>query len=290
MPKPESAGEPSKDDGAPDTSKDPCATNDMVVAACLEATTALAPLGDERAVVGTGQELKVVARGAKPRSLAKFNSTIRQILPSRSVLEDGQVWVLLHDGSIHRVTMLSSKRNVVQEVDDAHGAEVILLTRDGEIVWLRNVSDQYFHLVSACQDPVSGTPVLTGYEYGIPMVAAWSGGQVKPIGTVDAGEEVGGCQVNGENLLVAGPKEGKVMHQKIAFDRIGTFEFNGAPTTAVTGDFGRIQAVGVSQSGEEELFWISTSNKSTEATEKPKASDDRVIIVPGGSSSGASPD
>ncbi|WP_040427894.1 hypothetical protein [Corynebacterium ulceribovis] len=290
MPKATVEGDRTPEKTAPDVSEDPCATNDMVVAACLEETTALTPLGDERAVVGAGKELIMVARGAEPKPMAAFDSTVRQILPSPTVAADGQLWVLLHDGSVKRVTIFGQDRFDVRDYPEAYGVEVILLDANGEIVTLRNVSDNYFQLVSACQDPMTGLPILTGYEHGIPVVAAWGNRFIQPIGTVDAGEELGSCFVNGENLLVAGPAAGKVMHQKIAQNPQGTFELIGAPTTAVSGEFGRIQAAAVSMMGDEELFWISTSNKSLNATAEPSPSDDRVIIVPGGSASGASPD
>ena len=60
--------------------------------------------------------------------------------------------------------------------------------------------------------------------------------------------------------------------------------FTGSPQVLLDKKYGRLLTVTVGGSGEDQLFWMTTSNKDGKG--KPVPADDRVIVLPAGGGGG----
>lgn len=270
----------------------PCAIDDVVLAACLPETTALASPGPGRGVVATADGvLWLVVPGMEPKPLTEPGAGVRQVLASPSSAEDGQMFVLRYDGSVARMTLLPGGGVDWRELpdDSGPGTTALYFDRSGELNTLL-AGDYGIDIVSVCHAPNDGPPLLTVRLDGEPMLAQWSGGFVEPLGGVDLSNSIGGCAFDGQQVIVAVPDANRVVGIPVTAPSGagGSWSVAGSPDVILDGEFGRVGSVAV-VAGEEGLeVWGATRN--TAGGEQGAESDERVFRLPAGGSGGGSPD
>ncbi|MCG7438106.1 MULTISPECIES: glucose dehydrogenase [Corynebacterium] len=277
----------------PRGSDDPCAIDDVVLAACLPEVTAMASPGPGRAVVATADgRLHLVVAGAEPVEIADAGSRVAQITAGPTVAEDGQLFLLRADGSVARLTLLPGGGTDLRELPE-HGDAMTLglyLDEDGEVNTLL-AGDPGIEVISMCHGPHGAPPLMTVRLDGTPMLAQWSGGLIEPVGGVDLDDSLGGCAVVGPDVVVAVPGAQRVVSIPITPPEPGPFgawTVAGSPTTLLEGEFGHVGWVApvVAEDGVE--VWGGTVN--TAEGRSGGTSDERVFRIPSGGSSGGSPD
>ena len=273
-------------------SQEPCAIDDVVLAACLPETTALASPAPGRGIVATADGvLWLVVPGMEPRPLTEPGSPVQQILPGPTSAEDGQVYVLRYDGSVARMTLLAGGDVDWRDLraDSRPGTQAIYFDRAGELNTLL-AGDYGIDIISVCHAPNDGPPLMTVRLDGEPMLAQWSGGFVEPLGGVDLANSIGGCAFDGERVIVAVPDAHRVVGIPITapLGESDSWSIDGSPDIILEGEYGRVGSIAVVL-GEEGLeIWGATENKAR--GEQGAESDERVFRLPAGGSEGGSPD
>ena len=277
----------------PRESSDPCAIDDVVLAACLPETTAMASPGPGRAVVATADgRVQLVVAGAAPVEIADAGSRVRQITAGPTVAEDGQLFMLRDDGSVARLTLLPGGGTDVRELPRHSDPGNLALYVDGagEVNTLL-AGDPTIEVISVCHTPVGAPPLMTVRLDGTPLLAQWSGGLIEPVGGVDLDDSLGGCAVVGEEVVVAVPAAQRVVSLPVAPPEPGPFgawTVTGSPETMLEGEFGHVGWVApVLADGGVEV-WGATVNKAE--GREAGASDERVFRIPSGGAEGGSPD
>ena len=277
----------------PRGSDDPCAIDDVVLAACLPEVTAMASPGPGRAVVATADgRLHLVVAGAEPVEIADAGSRVAQITAGPTVAEDGQLFLLRADGSVARLTLLPGGGTDLRELPEHSDAMTLglYLDEDGEVNTLL-AGDPSIEVISMCHGPHGAPPLMTVRLDGTPMLAQWSGGLVEPVGGVDLDDSLGGCAVVGPDVVVAVPGAQRVVSIPITPPEPGPFgawTVAGSPTTLLEGEFGHVGWVAPVVAEEGVEVWGGTVN--TAEGRSGGTSDERVFRIPSGGSSGGSPD
>ncbi|MFD5867315.1 glucose dehydrogenase [Corynebacterium sp. NPDC060344] len=271
---------------------DPCAIDDVVLAACLPETTAIASPGPGRSVVATAEgRLHLVVAGAGATEIADAGSRVAQITASPTAAEDGQLFLLRADGSVARLTLLPGGGADLRELPQYSNPMNLGLYLDasGEVNTLL-AGDPGIEVISMCHAPHGTPPLMAVRLDGTPMLAQWSDGLIQPVGGVDLDDSLGGCAVVGQEVVVAVPDAQRVVSIPIAPPEPGPFgvwTVAGSPETMLEGEYGHVGWVApvVADGGIE--VWGATVNKA--AGRDGGASDERVFRLPSGGSSGGSP-
>ena len=277
----------------PRGSDDPCAIDDVVLAACLAEITAIASPGPGRAVAATADgRLHLVVAGTEPREIADAGSRVAQITAGPTSAEDGQMFLLRLDGSVARLTLLPGGGADLRELPQhAHPLNLgLYLDSSGDVNTLL-AGDPGIEILSVCHGPHGAPPLMAVRLDGTPMLAQWSDGLIQPVGGVDLDDSLGGCAVVGQEVIVAVPGAQRVLSIPVTPPEPGPFgawTVAGSPTTLLEGEFGHVGWVApvVAEGGVE--VWGATVNRAE--GREPGASDERVFRIPSGGSSGGSPD
>lgn len=277
-------------------SNGPCQRDDIILAACLPLTTALAPVGTAQALVATADgALTLVRPGVDPVELTRLEVPVRQLLPSPAVTEDGQVFALGVNGTITRITLLPDAAGVdVRPLPELSEPETVAIYFDtpSQPQELRKIlrGDPNIEIVNFCSGLNRSVPLATAYIEGSPMLVELTDGIFGPLGGVDFSDSIGGCTIVGDQVVVAIPDAQKVISVPMKVEYSGRYPFwklAGNPEVLVEKDFGRISHVAavVGEKGVE--VWGATTNKSGDAP--AAAADERVVRLPLDAASGASP-
>lgn len=275
------------------TDRDPCAIDDVVLAACLPETTAVASPGPGRVVVAVGDgTLMLVVAGTEPVEIATAGSRVRQIVAGPTVAEDGQLFLLRVDGSVARLTLLPGGGADLRELPEhASPSALGLYLDDSGAPNTLLAGDPGIELISVCHGPHGSPPLLTVRLDGTPMLAQWSEGLIQPVGGVDLSDSLGGCAIVGDRVIVAVPGAQRVVAIPVAPPAPGPFgawTVAGSPEVIIDGEFGHIGWVApVFVEGGVEV-WGATVNRAEGRSGGD--SDERVVRLPSGGSAGGSPD
>lgn len=272
-----------------------CAVDDVTVAACLPEITAVTGIDAATAVAATADgTLWLVRHGAAPRVLAELGGRVRQLTAHPRSSENGQVYVLLDDGSFLRVTSLpgTAPRADVRALEAPGGTGAFRFSSGGRPQFLTSSSDDVL-IVSVCDGAAqTDLPVLVTAIYGgVPVLAQETGGVLAPITTVDTNDSIGGCAFDGRSAAVAVPAAQKV----VAYDLVApgqpwdAWTAEGTRNVLVDGEFGHVSTVAVVPGAQGPEFWGGTANRSLSA-DGPAESDDRVVRLPNSGAAGGSPD
>ncbi|KAA9225580.1 glucose dehydrogenase [Corynebacterium amycolatum] len=276
--------------------KGPCDLDDVTLAACLPLTTALASTGPGEALVATDDgALTVVAPGKTPREVARLGAPAKQLLPSPSVEEDRQVFVLRNDDTIARVTLVEGSTADVRELPDLSepGILGIYFDRNSGALSPRKllVGDPGIEFQQFCHGPDGMPPLATAILDGTPQLVQLTGPVINPLGGVDLNDSIGGCAVMGDRVVIAIPDAQKVISMPVGPQYSGpdaAWEVKGSPEVLVDGDFGHISHVAAVAANQGIEVWGATTNKTAGA--QASESDERVVRLPSDGAAGGSPD
>lgn len=273
---------------------DPCALDTTTLAACLPLTTALAEIGPSISLVATENgDLLAVEPDKTPRLIANVGARVAQILPSTSVTEDGQVFVLRVDSTIARVTVFSQATPTdtpaeVRELPELSepGILAIYFTQ-GKIQKLLS-GDPGIIIHSVCHGPENMPLLATASLDGVPQLVQWVDGWIEPLGGVDLANDIAGCTVLGNRVAVAIPEAEKIVSMELGQTDLGTWKLTGSPNTLIDGDFGRVSHLATVYNAQGMELWGATTNTANDR--QGSDSDERVIRIPSDGRVGASPD
>ncbi|WP_448851095.1 glucose dehydrogenase [Corynebacterium sp. 335C] len=305
MPKAESPGLPgsgpsSRPREADDA--DPCAVDEVTLAACLPEVTALAAVrpGEGAAATADGA-LWRIRPGAPPERVAEGGARVRQLLAMPDSAETGQVMVLRDDASVARLTLLPGGGADLAEREPEPGAVAMHVGRDGEPAFLL-AGDEGIEVVGVCAVPPDAPPLMTVYLDGRPTLVQWNGALVEPLGGVDVDDTIGGCAFDGSRVVVAVPGAQRVVALPVALQSLDesaplpgdpggpqVWSVEGGPDVLVEGAFGHIREIAVVPSAGGAEIWGGTANRAL-AEGGGGASDDRVVRLPADGGRGGSPD
>lgn len=281
--------------------KGPCDLDDVTLAACLPLTTALAPLGPGVGLVATNDGgLTVVAPGKAPREIVRLGAPAKQLLPSPTVEEDRQVFVLRNDDTIARVTIVEDGNADVRELPELSEPGILGIyfdqvsedpTSGNKFPRKLLVGDPGIEFQQFCHGPATMPPLATAILDGTPQLVQLTGPVINPMGGVDLNDSIGGCAVMGDRVVIAIPDAQKVISMPIGAQHSGpgaAWEVKGSPEVLVDGDFGHISHVAAVASNQGIEVWGATTNKTAGA--QPSESDERVVRLPSDGAAGGSPD
>ncbi len=272
---------------------DPCAIDDVVLAACMPEITAIASPGKGRAIAATADgRLHLIVAGAEPREIADAGSRVAQITAGPTVAEDGQMFLLRADGSVARLTLLPGGRADLRDLPEHRNiGNIGLFLDDSAQVNTLLAGDPGIEVISMCHGPHGAPPLMTVRLDGTPMLAQWSYGRIEPLGGVDLDDSIGGCAVAGTDVFVAVPGAQRVVSVPIAppeAGRFGAWKVMGSPKKLLEGEYGHVGwlAPVLAEGGAE--VWGATVNKAD--GRDGGESDERIFRIPSGGAAGGSPD
>ncbi len=268
---------------------EPCAIDDVTLAACLDYITDVVGASPNTAIAATETgHLWRVTPGTPPVQLAELGIGIKQLLASPTVVEDGQVFVLLNDGTINRLTLLPGGGHTIQDFSEANPETLGIYfdPRRGEPTRLL-AGDPDIQFQAFCHNPLplpDMPPLATVILDGRPQLVQWSGGLLEPIGGIDLDNSIAGCAVAGDKVVVAIPDAQRVVAIGIEpnDDPVGlpSWQVSSSPEVLVDGEFGHVESVAAVFSAQGIEVWGGTANKAPVRVgtgHTPGNKDDRVF-------------
>lgn len=273
----------------------PCDISDEILAACLPDVTAMTATGDSRGLTATSDgTLWDIRPGHEPEPLLQAQAPVRQLLPSSSVEEDGQVHVLLDDGSLHRLTLLPSGGTDWRETGGP-GDTVAIVAGPAGPENIR-INDPGIELQALCDTPEGAPPIASVILDGQPTLVVFYGMMIEPLTGVDFDDSIGGCAASADEVVVAVPGAQRVVSIPLALDSgSGTlseeafWSVAGSPEVLVDGMYGHVSTVTIVDAEGVGEVWAGTANRVL-AEGGPGESDDRVVRFPLDGAAGGSPD
>lgn len=273
----------------------PCDISDEILAACLPDVTAITATGDSRALTATSDgTLWDVRPGQEPVPLLQTPAPVRQLLPSSSVEEDGQVHVLLNDGSLHRLTLLPSGGTDWRDTGTP-GDTVAIVPGPTGPEHIR-INDPGIELQAICDTPEGAPPIASVILDGQPTLVVFYGMMIEPLTGVDFDDSIGGCAASADEVVVAVPNAQRVVSIPLALEsgesalaEESFWSVTGPPEVLVEGMYGHVSTVTIVSADGAGEVWAGTANHVL-AEAGPGESDDRVVRFPLDGAAGGSPD